>query len=60
MTDEDDKIIARCMREGIEDTRILTRRFEVLFMDDLGALNMVLVDVYPRATEYIDETIQIV
>lgn len=59
LTDVDDKIIARCSREGsglIE----LTRKFEGLFMDDLDALNVVRAREYPRATEHIPEMVELV
>jgi len=55
----DDKIIARCTREGVS-LKELTGKFEGLFMDDLKALNVRLADVYPRATEHIGEMVEMI
>ena len=54
LTDVDDKIIKRCDREGISLIE-LTRKYEEKFFEDLEALNIVKANVYPRATEHIDE-----
>eukprot|EP00560_Eucampia_antarctica_P008238 CAMPEP_0197824618 /NCGR_PEP_ID=MMETSP1437-20131217/1837_1 /TAXON_ID=49252 ORGANISM="Eucampia antarctica, Strain CCMP1452" /NCGR_SAMPLE_ID=MMETSP1437 /ASSEMBLY_ACC=CAM_ASM_001096 /LENGTH=621 /DNA_ID=CAMNT_0043424311 /DNA_START=90 /DNA_END=1955 /DNA_ORIENTATION=+ len=59
LTDVDDKIIARCDREGVSLVE-LTRKFEGLFMDDLEALNIQKAQGYPRATEHISEMVQMI
>ena len=43
-----------------ESLRSLTRRFEAAFLEDLDALNVVRADGYPRATEHISESVQMV
>ena len=59
LTDVDDKIIARCKREGLT-LKELTSRFEGLFMEDLDALNIVRARAYPRATDHIDDMVRLV
>ncbi len=59
LTDVDDKIIARCTREDMS-LFDLTRKFEMKFMDDLEALNIIKAREYPRATEHIDEMVEII
>ncbi len=59
LTDIDDKIIARCDRENVGLLE-LTRKFEGLFMKDLEALNIIKAQKYPRATEHIDEMVQMI
>lgn len=59
LTDVDDKIIARMARDGVtlED---LTGKYAGLFFDDLKALNIVPASRYPRATEHIDDIVEMV
>lgn len=59
LTDVDDKIIARMTRDGVslED---LTGKYAQLFFDDLEALNIVPASRYPRATEHIDDIVEMV
>lgn len=59
LTDVDDKIIARCDREDVslED---LTNKFANLFQEDLELLNIVPAREYPRATQHIDEMVQMI
>lgn len=59
LTDIDDKIIARCDRENIslED---LTNKFAKLFQEDLELLNIIPARNYPRATDHIDEMVQMI
>mmetsp|Transcript_15337 Transcript_15337/g.22346 ORF Transcript_15337/g.22346 Transcript_15337/m.22346 type:complete len:646 (-) Transcript_15337:29-1966(-) len=59
LTDVDDKIIARCTRE---DRSLLdvTRTYERKFMEDLEALNIIPARSYPRATEHIDEMVELI
>ena len=66
----DDKIIKRA-NEGyttfpdktkikINSIRELTTIYEKLFLDDLQSLNIIPAELYPRATEHIDEMVQLV
>ena len=59
LTDVDDKIIKRCSEQDVTLLE-LTRRYEQLFFDDLEALNIVKANVYPRATEHIDEMAKLI
>mmetsp|Transcript_7719 Transcript_7719/g.11506 ORF Transcript_7719/g.11506 Transcript_7719/m.11506 type:complete len:609 (-) Transcript_7719:208-2034(-) len=59
LTDVDDKIIARCNREN-KSLMELTTEFEQAFMDDLKALNCILADEYPRATDHIDDMVKLI
>lgn len=59
LTDVDDKIIAKCSREDVGLIE-LTRKFEEKFMDDLMALNIIPARDYPRATEHIDEMVELI
>lgn len=59
LTDVDDKIIAKCSREDVGLIE-LTRKFEDKFMDDLMALNIIPARDYPRATEHIDEMVELI
>jgi cysteinyl-tRNA synthetase len=60
LTDVDDKIINRGNREGIEVITDLTRKYEDFFLDDLRALNVIPADKYPRATEHIQEMMDMI
>jgi cysteinyl-tRNA synthetase len=59
LTDVDDKIIKRCndLNVSLQD---LTAKYEALFMDDLKALNIIPARAYPRATNHINEMVQLV
>lgn len=59
LTDVDDKIIARCDREGVSLIE-LTERFTDLFMEDLSLLNIVPARLYPKATEHVEEMVDMV
>ena len=59
LTDIDDKIIQRMERDGVS-LKDLTRKFEGIFLDDLKALNIVKPDVLPRATEHMDEIVEMI
>jgi hypothetical protein len=56
ITDVDDKIIRRARELGI-DASDLARRYERACLDDMRALRNDSVDVYARASDYIDEVI---
>jgi cysteinyl-tRNA synthetase len=57
ITDIDDKIIARAAARG-EDWAELARRFTVAMHEDCASLGLQPPDLEPRATEYIDEIIE--
>ena len=59
LTDVDDKIIARCDRESIS-LEELTNKYAELFMEDLALLNIVPARMYPRATQHIEEMVQMI
>jgi cysteinyl-tRNA synthetase len=59
LTDIDDKIIRASKAEGIE-IRPLTDRWEAVFRSDAAALRMTTPDHLPRATEHIDEQVNLV
>jgi len=58
-TDIDDKIIERANQMG-EDTAALAERYIALFYQDMHALGVLDADVEPRATEHIDDMIDMV
>ena len=59
LTDIDDKIIRASKAEGI-DIRPLTDRWEGVFRSDASALRMTTPDHLPRATEHINEQVELV
>eukprot|EP00979_Chaetoceros_neogracilis_P004336 scaffold767_cov288-Chaetoceros_neogracile.AAC.10 len=59
LTDVDDKIINKCTELDIS-LKELTGKFEMKFMDDLEALNIIKAREYPRATEHIDEMVELI
>jgi cysteinyl-tRNA synthetase len=59
LTDIDDRTIDRSNRDGIP-LRQLTDRFAALFFEDMATLNCLPADVYPRATEHIEEMLDLV
>jgi|SRR3989338_2672944 len=59
ITDVDDKTIKGANKEGISLSEY-TRRYEKAFFEDLEALNIDKADIYPRATEHINEMIDII
>lgn len=58
-TDVDDKINAKAKETG-EDIRSITERTAQAYLDDMGALNALLPDVMPRATDHIAEMIEMI
>jgi cysteinyl-tRNA synthetase len=60
LTDVDDKIIVRANEQSIKDITTLTRRFENCFLDDLKSLNIIPATQYPRATEHIQEMMDMI
>ncbi len=58
ITDVDDKTIAGSLKEGIS-LREYTERYTEIFFNDLKSLNIERVEHYPRATESIDDMVDI-
>ncbi len=56
ITDVDDKIINRAREQGM-DPLSLARRYESEFYDDMKALHITSVNLYARASEYVEEII---
>lgn len=59
LTDVDDKIIARMARDG-NTLKDLTEKYAALFFDDLQSLNIIPASRYPRATEHIDDIVEMI
>mmetsp|Transcript_20128 Transcript_20128/g.24813 ORF Transcript_20128/g.24813 Transcript_20128/m.24813 type:complete len:607 (+) Transcript_20128:163-1983(+) len=59
LTDVDDKIIKKCTELNTSLLEI-TRKYETLFLDDLIALNIIPAMLYPRATDHIDEMVELI
>jgi len=58
-TDVDDKIIDAARVEEV-DPAVVTERYERLFLDDMGALNVLPTTLMPRATEHIAEMVAMI
>ncbi len=58
-TDVDDKIISKANDEGIEFTEVAQRNIDEYFRF-AGELNIIPADIYPRATEHIDDIIGLI
>lgn len=58
-TDIDDKII-KAARENGEEISALTERTSQYYLDDMTALNVLLPDVMPKATEHVPEMIDLI
>ena len=59
LTDIDDRIADRVQAEGVS-LRGYTERYAKAFFDDLEALNIVPAEEYPRATEHIDDMVELI
>lgn len=59
LTDVDDKILMRCERDNLT-VEELTRKCEDAFLKDLDALNIIPARAYPRATNHIDDMVELV
>jgi len=59
ITDVDDKTIKGANKEGISLNEY-TERYEKAFFEDITTLNIDKADVYPRATEHINEMVGII
>ncbi|MCX7831930.1 MAG: cysteine--tRNA ligase [Actinobacteria bacterium] len=58
-TDIDDKIIKRANEEGISFNEV-ARKYEEEFLKDIDALGLKHADLTPRATEYVNEMIEMI
>ena len=59
ITDIEDKIIDRAAKLGVSTEELVAKHTESYF-EDMDALNVLRADVYPRATEEIDEIVRVV
>jgi cysteinyl-tRNA synthetase len=59
LTDVDDKIIKRMARDNLSLPE-LTNKYASIFFEDLHALNILPASHYPRATEHIQDIVQMV
>jgi cysteinyl-tRNA synthetase len=59
VTDVDDKIIDAARGEGV-DPSVITRRFEDLYLADMGALGVRPPDIAPRATDTVGEMVAMI
>ncbi|MCC3859652.1 cysteine--tRNA ligase [Pseudemcibacter aquimaris] len=59
ITDIDDKIIEASLETGDEISTI-TEKYTRIYEEDMGALNAFLPDIRPKATEYIQEMIDLI
>lgn len=60
LTDVDDKIIQRANEQNLDDVTELTLHFEKCFMEDLEALNIIKANHYPRATQHVDDMMNMI
>ena len=59
ITDVDDKTIKNSMKEGLT-LKEFTYKYEKAFFDDMNALRIRKADVHPRATEHINEMVELI
>ena len=59
LTDVDDRIAQRVREEGV-DLREYTDRYIEAFFRDAESLNLNKADLYPRATDHIDEMVALI
>lgn len=59
ITDIDDRIIERALKEGV-DTTDITSKYTQAFLEDLDALGVERADVHPKATEHVDDIIALI
>lgn len=59
ITDIDDKIIEASLETG-DDISVITEKYTRIYEEDMGALNAVLPDIRPKATEYVGEMITLI
>ncbi len=59
ITDVDDKTIRDSMKEGVP-LKEFTERYEKAFFEDIGKLNIEKAEFYPRATEHINDMVNLI
>jgi cysteinyl-tRNA synthetase len=59
ITDVEDKIIASAQREGVS-IQEYTKRYEEAFFEDMASLRIQQPEIMPRATEHIEEMLELV
>ncbi|MBZ0198420.1 MAG: cysteine--tRNA ligase [Ignavibacteriaceae bacterium] len=59
LTDVDDKIIKKANEEKVETNKI-TQKYIDAFFEDIAKLKVKKADIYPKATEHIDEIIMMI
>jgi cysteinyl-tRNA synthetase len=59
VTDVDDKIIEAARRENV-DPAVVTHRYELFYLDDMGALGVRPPDLAPKATDHVGEMIAMI
>ncbi|MFQ5772182.1 MAG: cysteine--tRNA ligase, partial [bacterium] len=59
LTDIDDRIIERSIKEGIE-TQEITKKYTKAFFEDIDSLGILKADVHPKATEHVDDIINLI
>jgi cysteinyl-tRNA synthetase len=59
LTDVDDKIIKKADEEKVETNKV-TQKYIDAFMEDIAKLKIKKADIYPKATEHIDEIIKMI
>lgn len=59
ITDVDDKIIKAASEQGI-DCRVITEKYTKIYRQDMAALNVSSPTVEPKATEHIDEMVNMI
>ncbi|MFQ5603317.1 MAG: cysteine--tRNA ligase [bacterium] len=59
LTDIDDRIIERAIRDKI-DTQQVTEKYTREFFEDLKSLGVLEADIHPKATEHVDEIIALI
>lgn len=59
LTDIDDKIIERAVKEG-KDTSEITEKYGQAFFEDMEALGVRKADTHPKATEHVQEIVDLI
>jgi cysteinyl-tRNA synthetase len=59
ITDIDDRIIERAIKDGVDTTKI-TAKYTQAFLEDLESLGTEPADVHPKATEHINEIVSFI
>jgi len=59
LTDVDDKTIKGSRKEGMS-LKEFTQKYNKVFFDDMKSLNILPADVFPKATEHVDEMVDMI